>query len=165
VRRSLRDGCTGRGGSDGFGPPVGRDFFFEASVVASEAVDQATVAFGRAFGWRGEVQWAEEFALFGSLAAGLFAGFSFAVESLGDGGGASLLAEGEDLDFELAALVFDMQLVADADLAGWLCWLVVRGDAAHVAGLGGLFAGLEEAGGPEPFVDAGASHAFIFVYF
>jgi hypothetical protein len=128
-------------------------------------VDEAPVAFGRAFGWRGEVQWAEEFALFGGLAASLFAGFGFAVESLGDGCGASLLAEGEDLYLELAALVFDMEHVADADLAGGLCWLVVRGDAAHVAGLGGLLAGFEEAGGPKPFVDAGASHAFIFVDF
>ena len=106
---------------------------------------------------------AEEFALFGGLAAGLFALFGLAVEGLGDGGGAALLAEGEDLDVELAAFVFDVEHVADADFAGRLGGLVVRGDAVEVAGLGGLLAGLEEAGGPEPFVDAGAGHGSIFV--
>jgi hypothetical protein len=34
----------------------------------------------------------------------------------------------------------------------------------QVAGFGGLLAGLEEAGGPEPLVDAGASHALILFY-
>src|SRR5271168_3903959 len=66
------------------------------SVVAAKAVDEASVAFGRAFGWRGEVERTEEFAFFGGLAASLFAGLGLAVEGLGDGGGAALLAEGED---------------------------------------------------------------------
>ena len=77
-------------------------------------------------------------------------------------GGAALLAEGEDFDVEFAAFVFDVEHVADADLAGGLGGLVVRGDAIELAGFGGLLAGLEEAGGPEPFVDAGAGHGSIF---
>jgi len=81
---------------------------------------------------------------------------------LGDGGGAALLAEGEDLDVELAAFVFDVEHVADADLAGGLGGVDVRGDAVQLAGFGGLLAGLEEAGGPKPFVDAGSGHRFIF---
>ena len=126
-------------------------------------MDEAAVAFGGAFGGSGGPgDGAEEFALFGGFAAGLFAGFGFAVEGLCDGGGGSLLAEGEDFDVELAAFVFDVEHVADADLAGGLGGLIVGEDAVEVAGFGGLLAGFEEAGGPEPFVDAGAGHASIF---
>ena len=57
-----------------------------------------------------------------------------------------------------------MEHVADADFAGGLGGEVVRGDAVELAGFGGLLAGLEEAGGPEPFVDAGAGHACIFYF-
>jgi hypothetical protein len=65
------------------------------SMVAAEAVDEAAVAFGGAFGRGCRVgQGAEELALFGCFAAELFAGFGFAVEGLGDGGWAALLAEG-----------------------------------------------------------------------
>ena len=117
-------------------------------MVATEAVDEAAVAFGGAFGWSGEVEWAKKLALLDGLAAKLFAGFGFAVEGLGDGGGTALLAESEDFDLELAAFVFDVEHVAEADLAGGFGGLVIREDAVHVAGFGGLLAGLEEAGGP-----------------
>jgi hypothetical protein len=76
-----------------------------------------------------------------------------------------LLAEGEDLDSELAAFVFDVQHVADANLAGWLGGLAVGEDALEFAGFRGLLARLEEAGSPEPFVDAGSGHAGIVVDF
>jgi hypothetical protein len=33
----------------------------------------------------------------------------------------------------------------------------------QLTGFGGLLAGLEEAGGPEPFVDASSGHSGIFV--
>ena len=68
---------------------AGRD-----SVVAAEAVDEAAVAFAGTFGGCGGIprHGAEEFALFGGFAAGLFAVFGFAIEGLGDGGGAALLA-------------------------------------------------------------------------
>jgi hypothetical protein len=136
------------------------------SAVAAEAVNETAVAFVGALvgSGCGPGHGAEELALFGGLAAGFFARFGFAVEGLGDGGGAALLAEHEDLDFKLAAFVFDVEHVADADLAGGLGGLVVREDAVQVAGFGGLLAGLEETGGPEPFVDAGSGHACIFVF-
>ena len=74
-----------------------------------------------------------------------------------------MLAESEDFDVELAGFVFDVEHVADADFAGGFGGDVVRGDAVHVAGFGGLLAGFEEAGGPEPLVDARAGHAFYFL--
>ena len=57
-----------------------------------------------------------------------------------------------------------MEHVADTDFAGGLGGEVVRGDAVEFASFCGLLAGLEEAGGPEPFVDAGAGHACIFYF-
>jgi hypothetical protein len=134
-------------------------------VVASEAVDEAAVAFVGAFGRCGEGDGAEEFALFGSFAAGLFAFFGFAVEGLRDGRGAALVAKGQDFDVEFSGFVFDVELVACADLARGLGGDVVRGDAVHVAGFGGLLASFEETGGPEPLVDARAGHVAIFFYF
>ena len=111
-------------------------------------MDEAAVAFGGAFGGGVEGHGTEESTLFGGFAAGFFAGFGLAVEGLGDGGGAALLAEDEDFDFKLAAFVFDVEDVAEADLAGRLGGLVVRGDAVELAGFAGLLAGFEEAGGP-----------------
>lgn len=125
-------------------------------------MDEASVALGGAFGWGSEVDRAKELSLFGGLAARFFALFGFAVEGLGYRCRTALVAEGEDLDVELASFVFDVEHVADADLAGGLGGLIVRGDAVHVTGFGGLLAGFEEAGGPEPLVDAGAGHAFYF---
>jgi hypothetical protein len=128
-------------------------------------VDEAAVAFVGALsgGSCGPGHGAEKFAFLGGFAAEIFALFGFAVEGLGDGGGAALLAEGEDFDVEFATFVFDVERVADVDLAGGLGGLVVREDAVQLAGFGGLLAGLEEAGGPEPFVDAGSGHVSIFV--
>jgi hypothetical protein len=65
-----------------------------ALAIAAEAVDEAAIAFRGTAGWGGEGHGAEEFALLGGFAAKLFAGFGFAVEGLGDGGWAALLAEG-----------------------------------------------------------------------
>jgi hypothetical protein len=90
----------------------------------------------------------------GQLEARFLAGFGFGVESLGDGGGAAHLAEGEDLDVEFAAFIADVEHVSDADFAGGLGLDFVGVDAAEVARFGGEGAGLEEARGPEPFVDA-----------
>jgi hypothetical protein len=123
-------------------------------------VDEAAVAFVGAFGGCSVGHGAEKFALFGCFAATFLTGFGFAVEGLGEGGRAALLAEGEDLDFEVAAFGFDAEHVADADFAGGFDRLLVGEDALQLAGFGGLLAGLEEAGGPEPLVDAGSGHAF-----
>jgi hypothetical protein len=125
-------------------------------------VDEAAVAFGGALGW-GKVDGAEQAAGFGDLAAELDAGCGLAVEGLRLGGGAALLAEGEDFDLKLGGFGFDVEGVAGADLAGGLGADGVGGDAAHLAGFGGEFAGFEEAGGPEVLVDAGAGHGGIVV--
>jgi len=111
-------------------------------------VDEAAVAFGRAFGGSGEVEGAEKFSFFGCLTAELFAVFGLAVEGLGDGGGAALLAEGEDFDLKLTGFVSDVEHVADTDFAGGFGGLLVGGDAIYVAGLGRQLASFEEAGGP-----------------
>ena len=126
-------------------------------------MDETAVAFGWAFGWRVVSHGAEELAFFCSSSASLFAFVGFAVEGLGDGGRAALLAEGEDLDVELAAFVFDVQQIADANLTRRLGGLAVREDPLELAGFGGLLASLEEASGPEPLVNAGSGHAFYFL--
>ena len=57
-------------------------------------MNEAAVAFVGALagGGCGPGHGTKEFALFGGFAAGFFALFGFAVEGLGDGGGAALLA-------------------------------------------------------------------------
>jgi hypothetical protein len=64
------------------------------SALTAEAVDEAAVAFVGALirGGCSPGHGAEEFALFGGFAASFFALIGFAVEGLGDGGGAALLA-------------------------------------------------------------------------
>jgi hypothetical protein len=133
------------------------------SVAAAEGVDEAAVALRGLGGW-GEGERAEKAALFSGLEAGELADFGLAIEGMGDGSGATLVAEGEDLDLELATFVADAEHVAEADLAGGLGGLAVRDDAVELAGLRGLFAGLEEAGGPEPLIDAGAGHGSILPF-
>jgi hypothetical protein len=51
------------------------------------------------------------------------------------------------------------------DLAGRFGGLAVGEDALEIAGFGGLLAGFEEAGGPEPLVDASAGHGLIVADF
>lgn len=124
-------------------------------------MDESSVAL--CWAGRGVVvgEWAEEFALFGGFPAELDALGGLAVEGLGDSGGGALLAQAEDFDREVAGLVADLQHVAEPDLAGGLAACLVGRDTTHVAGLGGLFASLEEAGGPEPLVDTDADHVIV----
>ncbi len=98
------------------------------------------------------------FALGGGLEAGLNAGLGFAIEGLGHGGGAAHLAQDQDFNLELAAFIADGEHVSEADFTGELGLDTVGVDAAEVAGFGCLGAGFEEAGGPEPFVDAYGGH-------
>jgi len=124
------------------------------SSASAELAESAAVALGGAScGGGGEVH--EGLAFFGGLATGFAAGVGFLVERLGDGGGAAEVAEGEDVDFELAAFGADLEAIADADVAAGFDRLVVGLDAVEFAGAGGLGAGFEEACRPEPFVDAG----------
>ena len=116
-------------------------------------MDLAAVFFGGAAGGRGFEEEAG-FALFGDEGAGGVAGFGFLIEGLGDGGGSADFADGEDFDLEVSTVIFDGEHVADADFAGGARGLLVRLDAAEIAGFRGEGTGFEEARGPEPFVDA-----------
>ena len=126
-------------------------------------MDQSPVAFIRSFGGRSSCHRTEKFSLFNSFEASFLAFVSLAVERLGDRGRTTLLAEGENLDVIFSPFVLDVEHVADTDLACWLGRLAIRQNTLQLAGLGGLFAGLEEACRPKPFVDAGSGHAGIVV--
>jgi hypothetical protein len=130
---------------------------------AAELVDLAAVALGgAAFGDGSEFE--HLFAFFGGFGAEYAALGGLAVEGLGDGGGASDLAEDEDFDVEDAGVAGDLEHVAEADVAGGFGAVGVGLDAADVAGVGGEGACFEEPGGPEPFVHAygGGGHGSIF---
>jgi hypothetical protein len=125
------------------------------SHALAELDDTATVALvGTA---RGELfPLAGGFALGSHFEALLTARVGFAVEGLRDGRGAANVAKFQNFDFEVAAFVSDAEHVSDANIAGGLGGdLSVRLDSAELAGAGGEGASFEEAGGPEPFVDAG----------
>src|SRR5580700_3373233 len=124
------------------------------SSASAELVEFAAVAFGRA-GCGGGSEMHHGFSFLGGLAASFTAGVGFAVERLRDGGGSAEVAEGEDVDFELAAFGADLEAIADVNVAAGFDRLVVGLDAVEFAGAGGLGAGFEEARRPEPFVDAG----------
>lgn len=129
-------------------------------IALAEAIEIAAVAFGGAAGPEA-FEAGSGFPLFGGEAAALDAGFGFAVEGLGDGGWATLLGEGEDFDFVFRGVGSDAERVAGLDGACGLGVDTVGLDAAEVTGASGEGAGFEEAGGPEPFVDADAVHASI----
>ena len=95
----------------------------------------------------------------GEFEARLAAGFGFAEERLGYGCGASCFAQEDYFDFEFGGIVFDPEHVADAHVACRLGKVRVGLDTAHLAGLLREGAGLEEARGPEPLVDADGGEA------
>ena len=114
--------------------------------------DAAAVAFGgTALGQGRELL--HGLALGGCLGSRCNAGLALAIERLRHGCRTAHLAQRENLNLKLAALVFDDEVVAGMDLAGRLGLVSVGEDAAQVAGLGGQSAGFEEARRPEPFVD------------
>ena len=99
-------------------------------------MDEAAVALGGSARWGGTTG-KHEFALFNGLGARLLALVCLAIEFLGYGCGATHLAEGEDFKGEVACLVADLELVANADFACRLGDDVVGEDASELAGLGG----------------------------
>ena len=117
------------------------------SVATPEADDFTAIAFGRTTGWE-LFPLAGNLALSGDLQAEFAARVGFAVERLGDGGRAANLAEGEDLDFEVASIVGNAEHVADADFPCGLAGLAVGENAAEIAGAGGECARLKEARDP-----------------
>jgi hypothetical protein len=121
--------------------------------AAAELDDAAAVALCWAvFGERSELL--HGFVFSGFALAAFFAFVGFSIEGLGDCGGAANFRDGEDFDVEFAAFVLYAQHVADVNISRGLCFDFVGANAAEIAGLGGQGPGLEEAGGPEPFVDA-----------
>ena len=124
---------------------------------AAELDDLSSVSLGGAAIGEGR-EFLHGFALGGKFEAGFTARVCFAIEGLCDCGGAAGFAEDEDFDLEEAALICDLQHVADADVTGGLGGDAVGEDAADIAGFGGEGAGLEEARGPEPFIDANGGH-------
>lgn len=117
------------------------------SGASAKLVQLAAVALGRAGLGRGrEVE--EGLALLGKFFSRFAAGFRFLVEGLREGSGSAGIAEGEDVDFELAAFGANLQAVADVDVAAGLDGLAGTLNAVEFAGAGGLGAGLEEARGP-----------------
>jgi len=127
-------------------------------------VNEAAVAFVGALdrGGGGPRDGAKQFALLGGFAARLSAFIGFAIKRLGDGGGGALLTKRKNFDVELARFILNVEQIADANFARRLSGLAITEHALQLTCLGGLLAGLEEAGGPEPFVNAGSSHASIF---
>lgn len=95
------------------------------------------------------------FALFRDFAAGFAAGFSFLVEGLCDGSGAPNVAELKYLHLKLPTFGSNLQHVAYVDLASRFGGLLIGLDASEIAGASRHGTRLEEARGPEPFVDAG----------
>lgn len=124
---------------------------------AAEAGSLLAVAFGgAAVGKDAELDF--ELALLGELETGGAAFGGLAVEGLRDGGGTAGGGEEEDFDVEVAGVGADVEKVAGADVAGGFGAMAVGFDAAEIAGVGGEGAGFEEAGGPEPFVEADGFH-------
>jgi len=120
---------------------------------AAQTVDFTAVALG-GFALARGFEARHGFALFGHFEAQLAAGLGLAVQRLRDGGWAADFAQAQNFDLEIAAGVFHLQQVADADLAGELGGLAVGGDAAEVAGAGSQRTSLEESRGPEPFIES-----------
>lgn len=122
-------------------------------MFAAELDDAAAVALGwTALRQRGE--FLHRLALGGNLEARCLAVICFAVESLRYRCGAAQFAQQQYFDLKLAAFIPDEEHIAKADFAGRLGRDTVRVDAPEFASFLRECAGLEEARGPEPFVDA-----------
>src|SRR6266542_6282282 len=125
--------------------------------AAAELDDASAVTFGGSSGGESfELQGC--FALSRGLLPGFAAGLAFSVERLGGRGRAAHIVQRQHLDLELAAVVRDLKPVAEVNFAGGLYRLAVGEDPSQVAGARGHRAGFEEAGGPEPLVDAHPNH-------
>src|SRR5215469_580859 len=119
----------------------------------SKLVDLASISLrGPCYRRRREMH--HGFALFRDFAAGFAAGFSFLIEGLCDGSGAANVAELKNLHLELPTFGFDLQHVADVDLASRFGRLLIGLDTSEITGARRHGTRLEEARGPEEFVDA-----------
>ena len=105
-------------------------------VSAAEVIQFAAVAF-RGFSLGEEADGEEGLALFGAFQASFLALLSFAVEGLGDGGGSTQFAEGQDFDVKVTGFGFDVQGICDPYFARGFGGDIVRLNASEVAGFRG----------------------------
>jgi len=92
-------------------------------------------------------------ALFGSLLSERAALLRLAVQGLGHLCGAADFAQSQNLHLKFAGVVANLQQVSNLHLAGGLGRVAVGLNPAQVAGMRGERARLEEARGPQPFID------------
>ena len=102
------------------------------------------------------------FSLLGKLAPSFAAGLGFLVKRLRNRSGSANLAQRQDLDHKVAAIVPDREQIAHANLARRSRRLMVGLDPAQLARLRRQRARLEETRGPQPFIKTGAVHEPIF---
>ena len=105
-----------------------------ASGSAAKLDDAPAVAFGGAVLGQGR-ELAQGLALGCCLGARHNAGFALAEEGLRHRRGAAHLAEGENLNLKVPALILHFEMVAGAQFAGGLGGDSVRANAAQIAGL------------------------------
>ncbi len=74
------------------------------------------------------------FSFFDELKAGSAAGLGFAVEGLGDDGGAAHFADTENLDLERAGIVLHLQQITDPHFAGGFGGLAVGFNSVEITG-------------------------------
>ena len=97
-------------------------------------------------------------AFFRKTLAGFPAGVGFTVEGLRNRRRTADVADSQDFNLVGAAVRGDGEGISNANLPRGTYGLVIELDASEFAGPGGERARLEEARGPEPFVDAGTGH-------
>jgi hypothetical protein len=96
--------------------------------------------------------------LLGQFDASFAARVRFAVEVAGYGCGSPNFTQRQDFDFEFTALGFDSQELTYPNCVGGLRGLVVGLNPAEFTRSTGEGTGFEEAGCPEPFVEANVCH-------
>lgn len=131
------------------------------SGSAAKTVDLATIALGGSI-LRKLFELQHRFPLLRQPGARLAAAICFAIESLGDGGGTSHLAKGQNFHLKIASFAFYLQQIADTDFARRLGGLAIGFYAAEVAGVGGDRSRFEESGSPEPLVYSNAHRTSLF---
>jgi hypothetical protein len=126
-------------------------------------VNHAAVAFIGAAGGEAGFGEKEGAALGGDLGAEFAAFVRLMEQRLSDRRGAALIGQGENFELVFAGIGPYLDLVAHFEDARGFGRLSVAGDVSAVAGCGRQGAGLEEARGPEPFVDAKRAGLVVFV--
>ena len=123
----------------------------------AELNNSAPVAFARPPFWHRRVL-LHRLSLFGKCGARGFARLGFAIQRLRYRRGASHLAELQDLDLKLAALIPDMKHVFHAHFPCRLCFHAIRANTPQIARMRCQCPRLEKTRCPKPFIDAHAVH-------